>query len=84
MDFGKVALSEIQFYVMQEVAALYPSRSVFDNANKDRFRMFDQVVGSKEIRERFSKNNRWEDIRNYWYKDVAAFRELSKKYYLYP
>ncbi|MDR2858809.1 MAG: DUF1343 domain-containing protein [Mediterranea sp.] len=83
MDFGKAALSEIQFYVMQEIAVLYPDRAVFDHADTNRFRMFDQVAGSKEIRTRFGKNNRWEDIRNYWYKDVAAFRKLSGKYYLY-
>ena len=34
--------------------------------------MFDKVSGSKQIRERFSKRNRWEDIRDYWYKDVEA------------
>lgn len=45
--------------------------------------MFDKVSGSRQIRERFSKRNRWEDIRDYWYKDAEAFRQLSKKYYLY-
>lgn len=83
VDFKKAALSDIQFYVMQEVAALYPDKAVFDHADKSRFNMFDKVSGSKEIRERFSKNNRWEDVRDYWYKDVDAFRKLSKKYYLY-
>jgi len=83
VDFRKAALSEVQFLLMQEVAALYPDHAVFDHANKDRFRMFDQVSGSNQIRERFSKNNRWEDIRDYWYKDVASFRKLSKSYYLY-
>jgi uncharacterized protein YbbC (DUF1343 family) len=83
MDFGKAPLSEIQFLVMQEVAALYPDRAVFDHADKGRFAMFDKVSGSKQIRERFSKRNRWEDIRDYWYKDVEEFRKLSKQYYLY-
>ncbi len=83
MDYQKAALSEIQFLVMQELAVLYPDRAVFDHADKGRFRMFDLVSGSKEIRERFSQRNRWEDIREYWYKDVDSFRKLSKKYYLY-
>ena len=83
MDYRKAALSEIQFLVMQEVAALYPEHTVFDHADKGRFDMFDKVSGSNEIRERFSKHNRWEDIRDYWYKDVDSFRQLSKKYYLY-
>ncbi|WP_321333662.1 DUF1343 domain-containing protein [uncultured Bacteroides sp.] len=83
VDFKKAALSDIQFYIMQEVAALYPDKAVFDHADKGRFDMFDKVCGSNEIRERFEKNNRWEDVRDYWYKDVDAFRKLSKKYYLY-
>ena len=33
--------------------------------------------------QQFTKTNRWDDIRNYWYKDVEDFRKLSKKYYLY-
>lgn len=83
VDFRKAALSEIQFLLMQEVAALYPDRAIFDHANKERFNMFDKVSGSNQIRERFGKNNRWEDIRDYWYKDVESFRKLSKPYYLY-
>ena len=64
---------------MQEVTALYPDRAVFDHADKERFHMFDLVSGSKEIRERFSQRNRWEDVRDYWYKDVDDFRQLSHK-----
>ena len=83
LNFKEARLSEIQFLIMQEVARLYPEHSVFEHADKSRFRMFDLVSGSKQIRERFTKNNRWEDIRDYWYKDVDSFRKLSKKYYLY-
>lgn len=83
MDYEKTDLCEIQFYVMQAVAELYPDRKVFEHADKGRFRMFDQVSGSNQIRELFSKNNRWEDVRGYWNKDVDSFRKLSKKYYLY-
>lgn len=83
VDYNQARLSEIQFYVMQEIARLYPDRAIFDHADKKRFRMFDQVSGSKQIRERFSKRNLWEDVQEYWYKDVSKFREISKKYYLY-
>lgn len=82
-DYEKAPLSDIQFLVMQEVATLYPNKKVFENADEGRFRMFDQVSGSDQIRIIFSQNNRWEDIRGYWYKDVDDFRKLSKKYYLY-
>lgn len=83
LNVQKAPLSDIQFLVMQEVANLYPDRAVFEHANKDRFNMFDKVCGSKQIRELFSKRNKWSDASGYWYKDVDAFRQLSKKYYLY-
>lgn len=82
-DYARAPLSPLQFFVMQEVARLWPDRSVFDHADKGRFAMFDKVCGSRQIRERFTKTNRWEDIRPYWEKDVESFRRLSKKYYLY-
>lgn len=82
-DYNKAALSEIQFYIMQELAVLYPDKAVFNNADEKRFNMFDKVSGSDQIRLRFAKNNKFEDIKEYWYKDVASFKQLSKKYYLY-
>ena len=83
LDYRKANLSEVQFYIMQEIANLYPERKVFDNANKERFDMFDKVSGSKNIREIFSKNNNAKEVISYWNKDVETFKKLSKKYYLY-
>lgn len=83
MDYKKVALTDIQFYVMEAMAKLYPEKAVFNNANPKRFRMFDQVSGSDQIRLLFSKRHKFQDIKEYWYKDVDEFRNLSKKYYLY-
>ena len=82
-DFNKAELTAIQFQVLEAVAELYPEKKVFDNANQGRYRMFDQVCGTNYIRETFAKNNKYSDIREYWNKDVAAFKELSAKYYLY-
>jgi uncharacterized protein YbbC (DUF1343 family) len=83
LDYKKAKLSEVQFYIMQEINKLYPDKAVFNNANKDRFNMFDKVSGSDQIRLRFSKNNSVDDIIDYWYKDVENYRKMSKKYYLY-
>ncbi|QIK55487.1 DUF1343 domain-containing protein [Dysgonomonas sp. HDW5B] len=83
MDYEKARLSEIQFYVMQEVASLYPDKAVFENANDKRFRMFDQVAGSDYVRLNFAKRNKFADISGFWNDAVAPFRKLSKKYYLY-
>jgi uncharacterized protein YbbC (DUF1343 family) len=82
-DYTKVRLTEIQFYVMQEMAALYPDKKCFGSANASRFNMFDKVCGSDQIRLLLSKNQRVDDILSYWRKDEEAFKTLSKRYYLY-
>lgn len=78
-------LTLTQFYVMQELADMYPEKAVFKegNANAKRFNMFDKVTGSKEIRARFAKNHKVADIIDYWNKDAADFKAKSSKYYLY-
>lgn len=83
MDASKARLSEVQFYVMQELAQLYPQHKVLDKCNPKRYKMFDKVCGSANIRKKFTKRYRFEDIKEYWYKDVDRFRKLSTKYYLY-
>ena len=84
MDYSKATLTEIQFYALQALAELYPDQAVFTKEEYvSRHRMFDQVTGSDYIRKQFSVNHRFADIKDYWYKDVKSFRELSKKYYLY-
>ncbi|MFR0676924.1 exo-beta-N-acetylmuramidase NamZ domain-containing protein [Dysgonomonas mossii] len=83
MNYEKARLSEIQFYVMQEIAKLYPDKAIFDNANDKRYRMFDQVSGSDYVRLTFAKNNRFDDIKDFWYKETEPFKKTSKKYYLY-
>ncbi len=83
MNYEKARLSEIQFYVMQEIARLYPDKAIFDNANDKRYRKFDQVSGSDYVRLTFAKNNRFDDIKDFWYKETEPFKKTSKKYYLY-
>lgn len=83
MDYQKARLSEVQFYMMQELAKLYPEKKVFEHADQKRFNMFDKVSGSDQIRLLFSENHSFDDIKDYWYKDVQQFRQDSKKYYLY-
>lgn len=83
MDFNAANLSLVQFYVMQELAILYPDHKVFDHADERRFRMFDQVAGCSSVRINFSKNHRVDDIRDFWTRDVEPFRQLKKQYWLY-
>lgn len=82
-DPEKAPLSLVQFYVMQELARMYPDRKLFDVADSKRFKMFDKVVGSRNIRPMFTENYQVSDIVDYWNKDVEPFRAASSKYHLY-
>ena len=83
LDYKVARLSEVQFLVVQEMMRLWPERNWFELCNQKRFNMFDKVCGTGHIRETFGKAYRWEDIRDYWYKDVDWYRKASSKYYLY-
>lgn len=83
MDYKQAKLAEIQFYIMQELNKLYPTKAVFPNADSTRYSMFDKVSGSDQIRLKFSERHNFDDIKQYWYKDVESYCKLSKKYYLY-
>lgn len=82
-DYNQATLSEVQFYVMQEMARLYPNNKAFANAEQSRLNMIDKVCGTDQIRKLFTKRYRWEDARNYWNKGVGAFKQKSRQYYLY-
>jgi uncharacterized protein YbbC (DUF1343 family) len=82
-DYAKAHLTSIQFYIMQEVARMYPEQEVMANADKGRFRMFDLVSGSNFIREKFTETKQYKDIEAYWNKDVESFKQKSAKYHLY-
>lgn len=82
-DKDAAPLSLTQFYVMEELAEMYPEHKAFDVAPEARQRMFDKVTGSKEIRRRFGRNYKVADIEDYWNKDVESFRDRSSRYHLY-
>ena len=83
-DYEKVALSEIQFYVVQEMMRLWGNQhDWFAECDQKRFSMFNKVCGTDKIKELFGKRYRWEDAKAYWDKDVEKYREESSKYYLY-
>lgn len=82
-DYDKASLCDLQFYVAQELYKLYPSHDLLGLAPTKYKSLIDKICGSKKIRELFMKRHQWEDAKAYWNKDVEAFRELSKKYYLY-
>ena len=82
-DFEKAALSEVQFYVMQELHKLYPDKNPFLLGSLKNHKMFDNVCGTNKVRIQFSNRFLFEDIQKLWRKDVETFRESSKRYWLY-
>lgn len=79
----RASLSEVQFYVIQEMVALYPNHKPFAEAEQSRLNMIDKVCGTSQIRKLFTQRYRWEDARDYWNKGVGAFKQKSRQYYLY-
>ncbi len=81
-DFKKVELMYLQFRFLEVHYRLYPEHDLFE-MSKNRWRMFDLVCGTDEIRTEFMKNHKFEDIKPIFERDVNEFKEMSKKYYLY-
>lgn len=82
-DYVKADLIGLQFLLLQTHNNLYPEKNPFVLADDSRLKQFDKVVGTDEVRKRFVKWMRYEDIKGYLQKDVNEFRSQSKKYLLY-
>ncbi|OKY98563.1 MAG: hypothetical protein BHV67_05445 [Bacteroidales bacterium 43_36] len=85
-DPDSAQLTTVQFYVMQELHAMYPRPSPLTAtaANKNNIKMFDNVVGSKKIREKLIKNKyKVDSILPVWNKDIQRFNYTKERYHLY-
>ena len=80
-DYENARLTEVQFMVMQAINEIYPDKRAFEMVSG--IGLFDKVCGTDQIRLEFMKDYRFDSIKEYWRKDEAAFRKLSKKYYMY-
>lgn len=80
-DYEKARVTETQFYVMQAVAELYPDKRAFEIISG--YGLFDKVCGTDYVRKEFSKRYKVADFVDYWRKDEASFRELSRQYHIY-
>ena len=80
-EYENARLTEVQFMVMQAINEIYPDKRAFEMVSG--IGLFDKVCGTDQIRLEFMKDYRFDSIKEYWRKDEAAFRKLSKKYYMY-
>lgn len=83
MDDKKVNLLEIQFHFMQVHNVMYPSKNPFILTSSTRIKMFDKVMGTNKIREKFTERFLVSDIKPYLDKDIIWYKKLAKRYYLY-
>jgi uncharacterized protein YbbC (DUF1343 family) len=83
VDDSAVELLPIQFHFLEVHHRLYPERNPFARAASGRLNAFDRAAGTDQVRKRFAEKMRYADIREFLGKDVAPFRALSTKYYLY-
>ncbi len=85
-DYEVAELTPIQFYVMQEIHRLYPSRKPLAPTEKNarKLRLFDQVTGSKAVRRTLVENDyNVKALLPVWNRDVDRFIQLSTPYLLY-
>lgn len=82
-DFDKANLLEVQFYFLQVHHQMYPSKNPFEICKPSRLKMFDKVMGTDKIRNKFTERFLVSDIKEILDKDLQSFKETSKKYYLY-
>lgn len=82
-NLGKVPLTLVQFYVLQECHKIWPDKNVFELCEQSRWRMFDQVCGTDKVRKAFTQTFTVESIKKIWTQDVEPFRVKAKKYYFY-
>jgi len=81
-DPGSCELTLLQFYVMQELARLYPAHKAFDS-DTSRMRMFDLVTGCKDVRVIFSRRYLVDDILTLWHEGLDRYRADKVKYHIY-
>lgn len=80
-DYDSARITELQFYVIQAVAELYPDKKAFEIISG--YGLFDKVCGTDYVRLQLSENYKAEEIIAYWRKDEASFRALSQSYHIY-
>ncbi len=82
-DPREANLTALQFIVMDVHNQLYPDKDPFQLCKPSRLDMFDKVCGGAKVRELFTKRMKYDDVKSFLDKDVAAFRAKAKKYWLY-
>jgi uncharacterized protein YbbC (DUF1343 family) len=82
-DHHKVMPVEAQIHVMEVIQRLYPEQEVFSDEKAVRW-LFDEVLGTRSIRDRILEGWSAEDIIAEYQPDVEKFMPIRAKYLIYP
>ena len=82
-DYSKAMLTEVQWYVAQELHRMYPNHDLFKLGNLKNYAMFDNVCGTSQVRLQLTKRYQVEDVLKLWRGDAEAFKVRSAAFKLY-
>ena len=82
-DYSKAMLTEVQWYVAQELHRMYPNHDLFKLGNLKNYSMFDDVNGTSQVRLLLTKRYQVADLLPLWRGDVETFKVRSAEYKLY-
>lgn len=82
-DYKTVNLLHTQFYIIWALKKLYPEKNIFDLAPKNEVKMFNKGIGSDFIYKKYQENENLDIIFQFLAKDLAEFKGIAEKYYLY-
>ena len=82
-DLQKARLTEVQFYVLEALHNLYPSKDIFGMCTDKTKKSFDNVCGSNKIRLKMSERYKFDDVKDIWRDSESSWRKKSNKYHLY-
>jgi len=81
-DYNVAPTALLQFYVIQEIHAMYPSHDP-GLGNESRSSMMSKVMGGQQILPLFAKRYRVEDILPAWNAGREEYLTIARKYYRY-
>ncbi len=82
-DFSKANLMQISMNLMQEIRTRF-GPTIYQGIVADKISLYDKVCGGDALRNHFTKGGSAQGIIATWEPSLQAFRELRKKYLIYP
>ncbi len=84
-DFQSAPITLLGLYALEEIIDMYPEKNPFTLAKADRISMYDKVLGSSELRERFEDAGYrvTPEIEEWWLSAHEWFMPIREKYLLY-